>query len=33
MPQAQVTRKTTTKDANGTFYGLTYHVVKVSQQE
>ena len=33
MPQVQVTRKTKTKSANGTLYGLTYHVVKVSQQE
>ena len=28
-----ITRKTKTKTANGTLYGLTYHVVIVSQQE
>ena len=30
---AQVTRKTKTKIANGVLYGLTYHIVKVSQRE
>ena len=32
-PQAQVTRKTKTKITNRTLYGLTYHKVKVPQQE
>ena len=32
-PQAQVTRKTKTKTANGTLYGLTHHTVKVSQRD
>ena len=33
MHQAQVTRKTKTKIANGKLHGLTYHTVKVSQRE
>ena len=33
MSQVQVTRETKTKIVNGTFYGLTYHLVKVSQPE
>ena len=31
LNKAQVTSKTKTKISNGTFYGLTYHVVKVPQ--